>query len=121
MGALWVYRLTYGRAADHGGIVDPRTTSTSMPDASPALSSVGALVGCAPDAGPAFGGVAVAASTSLVAGTAMVPCAGSSPQVYCSSTLYGWLLSTLRQLSIEPVGQGEMHAMQKLHRSALTT
>lgn len=92
-----------------------------MPEASPAVSSVGAI--CTAEGGPPFGGVALSASLSLVAPgeVAMVPCAGSSPQVSCSSTLYGSLLSTLRQLSIEPVGHGEMQAMQKLQRSGLTT
>ena len=51
----------------------------------------------------------------------MLACLGSSAHVYCSATLYASVLTTVRQLSMEPVGQGAMQAMQALHTSGLTT
>jgi len=44
---------------------------------------------------------------------------GSTSQDNCSSRVKG--SATRRQLSMAPVGQGEMHSLQKLHNSTLTT
>ncbi len=48
-------------------------------------------------------------------------CAGRLSQVSCSASVYGLALSTCRQLSMAPVGQGEMQSLQKLHFAASTT
>ena len=46
---------------------------------------------------------------------------GSSPQPSCSAIEYACCCGTVRQLSIEPVGQGEMQAMHRLQMAASTT
>ena len=56
---------------------------------------------------------AVPASTS--------PCGGRLSQPCCSSSVYALPLSTRRQLSMEPVGQGEMQSLHPLHFVTSTT
>ena len=117
IGALCVYKLTYGRAADHGGIVDPRTVSTSMPSASPAVRCPSASGNRRSDRDhdtrARFGGLPAASRWSLEPGARPTSAARRS----CT---HG---SSARCASCRssPVGHGEMHAMQKLQMSALTT
>jgi len=62
-----------------------------------------------------------ATGASSTAATAMVFCSGNTSHVNCSSTGYASAFSTVRQLSIAPVGHGGTHAMQPLQTSAFTT
>src|SRR5512137_1022333 len=92
------YRLTYGCAADHGG------------NASPPWPSVATDVIRTTSDG---------SSGSAPASSAC--CVGRLSHDSCSASVYGCALSTCRQLSIAPVGQGEMQSLQKLHFAASTT
>ena len=72
------------------------------------------------DAGCA-GGSAAGCAAPAAASCAGVSGAGRASQPNCSCTLYACWAGTVRQLSMEPVGQGAMQAMQALHTSARTT
>src|ERR1700719_3966271 len=105
IGLLCVNRLTCGRAADAGGRAEPRTVLLlAMPGAASPASVTGA------------GG-----SSTATFGAAAVASEGSTSQVRCSPTRDASDLTTLRQLSIAPVGQGEMQARQALQTSTFTT
>jgi len=111
--AFGPYRLVNGCAADQGGTVAPYC----------------ALLNAACCAKSTFGAAAAAsaiAAMSTVPTPACLSCSslsssGSASQVSWSATEYARTLGMLRQLSIEPVGQGGTQAMQKLHLSASTT
>src|SRR4051794_27904880 len=98
-------RFVYACAADHGGTVAPY--AALLNGASPfAASGLTASTGSAPASAAASGATPSAESWSAVSS------AGSSSQVSCSSIAYARAFGTVRQLSIEPVGHGAMHAMQ---------
>src|SRR6185369_5562938 len=104
------YRFVYGRAADHGGTVEPN-----------------AELGCGvcPSSGEAVSGAVRAAADSAPSSACMRSSSGSfggsTSQPNCASTLYSPTRGTVRQLSMLPVGHGEMQSMQKLHLLASTT
>src|SRR5438552_2076337 len=105
IGLLCVNRLTCGRAADAGGRAEPRTVLLLAMTGEASAASASAAGG----------------SSTATWGAAAVPSEGSTSQVSCSSMLWASNLTTLRQLSIAPVGQGEMQARQALQTSAFTT
>src|SRR3954462_280899 len=94
------YTLTYGCAADHGGHTGPPW---------PAVASE---VICATSAG---------SSEPVAAGaTSIWAAVGKVSHSSCSSRGKGLARSTCRQLSIAPVGQGEMQSLQPLQTAGST-
>src|SRR6185369_6550196 len=105
--------LVYGWAADQGGIVAPKrelSNETSPPAASTRPG------GCS---GSTTG--TLSASTPARASCSVLSSPGRLSHPSCASRLYAMLRGMTRQLSIEPVGHGEMHAMHCLHLSTSTT
>ncbi len=98
-------RFVYACAADHGGTVEPY--AALLNGASPLAAS-----GLTASTGAAAASAAASGDTPSAASCSGVSSGGSSSQVSCSSIAYARAFGTVRQLSIDPVGHGAMHAMQ---------
>ena len=109
VGLLGGNRLVYGWAADQGGTVAPYWAERKAWDPG------------STDAAGARGGASAEGAAASAASASDKSSGGSSSQVSCSSIVYARARGMVRQLSMEPVGQGEMQAMQPLHTSARTT
>ncbi len=97
-GRASVYTFTYGCAADHGGHTAP-----------PCPAEASAVIRAT------SGGRSVGGASSIST------CAGSVSHESCCSSVYASARTTRRQLSIAPVGQGEMQSLQPLQMDGSTT